>query len=418
MRKALIVVVAALVTSAAVVLASSSTREGAQEQAAPAWAKNSCRDAVAAAEFARPIGRARPLVARMKTAFGAPGLQLAVAVDGKIVWSRVCGLADVARSTATTRTTLFRIGSVSKTFTATALARLAQSGTVDLDVPVQTYVPTFPEKRGTITLAHLASHQAGIRHYRGGEALSTDRYESITDSLRIVAADPLLFRPGSDYSYSSYGFNLLGAALEGASGERFVEVLRREVFAPLGLEHTRLDVPGVRGRAALYEVRGDRSAEPAPTVDLSDRYPSGGLVSTAEEVARLGSKLGDTSFLSAGTQKTAFADRRPSSGERTGYGLSWEVADTPVGLFVGHTGNVVGGTAFLLAHPAPRTPSNGRLRTAAGMLIGPGVASWAARQRARRATPAAPRPARSAACSSRSKASLARPVCRSILAQL
>lgn len=277
--------------------------------------------------------------------------------------------------------------------------------------------PTFPEKRGTITLAHLASHQAGIRHYRGGEALSTDRYESITDSLRIVAADPLLFRPGSDYSYSSYGFNLLGAALEGASGERFVEVLRREVFAPLGLEHTRLDVPGVRGRAALYEVRGDRSAEPAPTVDLSDRYPSGGLVSTAEEVARLGSKLGDTSFLSAGTQ-TAFADRRPSSGERTGYGLSWEVADTPVGLFVGHTGNVVGGTAFLLAHPAPRTPSNGRLRTAAGMLIGPGVASWAARQRARRATPAAPRPARSAACSSRSKASLARPVCRSILAQL
>ena len=133
MRKALIVVVAALVTSAAVVLASSSTREGAQEQAAPAWAKNSCRDAVAAAEFARPIGRARPLVARMKTAFGAPGLQLAVAVDGKIVWSRVCGLADVARSTATTRTTLFRIGSVSKTFTATALARLAQSGTVDLE---------------------------------------------------------------------------------------------------------------------------------------------------------------------------------------------------------------------------------------------------------------------------------------------
>jgi len=144
MRKALIVVVAALVTSAAVVLASSSTREGAQEQAAPAWAKNSCRDAVAAAEFARPIGRARPLVARMKTAFGAPGLQLAVAVDGKIVWSRVCGLADVARSTATTRTTLFRIGSVSKTFTATALARLAQSGTVDLDVPVQTYVPDVP----------------------------------------------------------------------------------------------------------------------------------------------------------------------------------------------------------------------------------------------------------------------------------
>jgi len=180
-----------------------------------------------------------------------------------------------------------------------------------------------PRRRGRRCFASAASRRRSRRQRSrawlspGRSISSTDRYESVTDSLRIVAADPLLFRPGSDYSYSSYGFNLLGAALEGASGERFVEVLRREVFAPLGLEHTRLDVPGVRGRAALYEVRGDRSAEPAPTVDLSDRYPSGGLVSTAEEVARLGSKLGDTSFLSAGTQKTAFAERRPSSGERT-----------------------------------------------------------------------------------------------------
>jgi serine beta-lactamase-like protein LACTB, mitochondrial len=286
----------------------------------------------------------------MKAAFGAPGLQVAVAVDGKVVWSRVCGYANVAERTPTRATTLFRIGSVSKTFTAGALARLVQAGKVDLDAVVQEHVPSFPTKSGPITIAHLASHQSGIRHYRGSEALSTVHYESVSASLRVFADDPLLFRPGRDYLYSSYGFNLLGAALEGATGDGYVDVLRRQLLSPLGLTRTQSDRAGLRSRAGFYEVREDRSAGPAPRVDLSNRYPSGGLVSTAEEVARLGSKLGDPRFLDTATQSTFFTEKRPANGRRTGYGLGFDVAETPLGRFVSHTGNVVGGTAFLLAH--------------------------------------------------------------------
>ncbi len=139
----------------------SATQVGAKASA-EAWGKQSCRDVVSTAKFAGPIGRATPLVKRMKAAFAAPGLQVAVAVDGDVVWSRVCGYADVTRRRPTGPATLFRIGSVSKIFTATALARLVQAGKVDLEAEVQKYVPLFPEERQSAE--DRASCVAPVRH--------------------------------------------------------------------------------------------------------------------------------------------------------------------------------------------------------------------------------------------------------------
>ena len=349
MRKLVLVPIAGATALCLVALAPAATRVEAHAST-EAWGRESCRDVVSTAKFARPITRAAPLVRRMKAAFAAPGLQVAVAVDGKVVWSRVCGYADVARLTPTRPASLFRIGSVSKMFTATALARLVQDGKVDLEAEVQKYVPSFPRKGGPLRITHLASHQSGIRHYAGSEALNTRHYRSVSDSLRIFARDPLLFPPGSDFSYSSYGFNLLGAALEGASGESYTDVLERAVLGPLGIRRTHPDDKRLHGRATFYEVRENRTAGSAPPVDLSDRSPSGGLVSTAADVAVLASKLGSPRYLTNPTQAQFFVEKRPSNGRSTGYGLGFEVAHSPLGRFVGHTGNVVGGTAFALAH--------------------------------------------------------------------
>jgi CubicO group peptidase (beta-lactamase class C family) len=348
MRRLVLVTIAGTTALCLVAVAHRATRVDAHPRT-EAWSTESCRDVVSTAKFARPIARAGPLVRRMKAAFAAPGLQVAVAVDGKLVWSRVCGYANVARRTPTRPTTLFRIGSVSKMFTATALARLVQDGKVDLEAEVQTYVPSFPRKGSPLRIAHLASHQSGIRHYTGREALNTRHYRSVSDSLRVFARDPLLFPPGSDFSYSSYGFNLLGAALEGATGTSYGDVLQRTVLGPLGIQRTRPDGRRVSGRSTFYEVRENRTAGSAPPVDLSDRYPSGGLVSTAADVATLASRLGSPGFLVHSIQEQFFVERRPASGRRTGYGLGVEVAKTPLGRFVRHTGNVVGGTAFVLA---------------------------------------------------------------------
>jgi CubicO group peptidase (beta-lactamase class C family) len=311
-----------------------------------------CRTSVRGAAFAHEIAAARPLVLRMKRGFGAPGLAIAVAVAGQVIWSEVCGYADLKNHVPVTRTTAFRIGSVSKALTAAAAARLVQQGRLDLDAPIERYVPSFPTKRYRVTTRALLAHTAGIRHYQGSEALSASHYASVTDALRVFAADPLLFKPGTQHSYSSYGFNLVGAAIETISHRPYGDAIGRLVLTPLGMKHIAIDDDRThQGWAALYEVTGLRRAVVAPTVDLSNRLPSGGFGSNAEDLARFGSRLGDETFLSLRTQQTFFSEQHLADGSGTGYGLGFEVGETPFGPVVGHTGNVVGGTAFLLVSP-------------------------------------------------------------------
>lgn len=114
-----------------------------------------------------------------------------------------------------TAETRFRIGSVSKALTSVAVGRLLQDGRLDLDSPVQRYVPGFPAKRYPITVRQVAGHLAGIRHYFPGEFENREHYPTITQGLAIFAADSLLFEPGTAFAYSSYGYNLLGAVIEG-----------------------------------------------------------------------------------------------------------------------------------------------------------------------------------------------------------
>lgn len=339
------VIAAVLLGGALVVEAGISARSGAKRSPA------TCRGWVTAPAFRRQIAQVRPLVARMKRALAAPGLAVAIAVRGRIVWAQGCGFANVAREAPVARTTLFRIGSVSKTLTAAAAARLYQQGRLEIDAAVQRYVPSFPRKGAPITLRQLGGHLAGIRHYEGDEALSTKHYRSLTETLAVFEDDPLVAPPGVRFSYSSYGFNLLGAALEGAAGKRFSAVISETILQPLGLTHTHLDDGRATGRTALYEVTAARTAVPAPRVDLSNRYPSGGFLSTAEDLARLGTGLSDARFVDARRQGLLFTSQRTRGGEKTGYGFGFEVQGSPLGRFAGHTGNVVGGTAFLLVHP-------------------------------------------------------------------
>jgi serine beta-lactamase-like protein LACTB, mitochondrial len=314
-----------------------------------------CRDWVAVRAYSREIAAARPLVSKMKRGFGAPGVAVAIAADGKLVWSATCGFADAGRRVPVARSTTFRIGSVSKPLTAATAARLVQLGRIDLDAEVQRYVPDFPRKQRPVTIRQLGGHLAGVRHYQGREALSTKRYGSVRESLRIFENDPLVAAPGTRFFYSSYGFNLLGATVEGAAGGPFAAAVTGTLLSPLRMTRTRLDHgrPG-RGRARFYEVTSTRRAVPAPRVDLSNRFPSGGFLSTAEDLARFGTGITDRDFIGADTQRLLFTSQKTSSGEATGYGFGFEVGRSPLGDFAGHTGNVVGGTSFILIHPRTR----------------------------------------------------------------
>src|SRR5258705_3887400 len=186
-----------------------------------------------------------------------PGFALAVAVDGRIVWSEAFGFADVAAQRPATAATQFRIGSVSKPLTATAIAQLFETGKLDLDAPVQRYVPTLPDKGPPITTRLVGGHLAGIRHYQGDEFLLNRRFATVTEGLSIFKDDSLLAPPGTRFSYSSYGFNLLGAVVEGASGEEFLVYMSRHVFQPLRMTATAPDKNDslIPNRTQFYETR-------------------------------------------------------------------------------------------------------------------------------------------------------------------
>src|SRR6266704_1220712 len=192
------------------------------------------------AAYAATVARERTLVCE-RLATRIPGVQVAVAVNGKLVWSEGFGYADAARRRPVTRETQFRIGSVSKPLTATAVALLYEQRKLDLDAPVQRYVPTFPEKGYPISTRQLTGHLAGIRHYRDREFFSNRHYATVLDGLKIFQDDSLLFPPGTRFSYSSYAWNLVSAVVEGASGEDFLRYMAVHVFRPLGLTRTTPD---------------------------------------------------------------------------------------------------------------------------------------------------------------------------------
>ncbi|OLC03300.1 MAG: hypothetical protein AUH45_06145 [Gemmatimonadetes bacterium 13_1_40CM_69_22] len=296
--------------------------------------------------YAATVARAHAVVCD-QLAGRIAGLQVAVGVDGKLVWSEGFGYADVARKVPVTAETQFRIGSVSKPLTATAVALLYEQGKLDLDAPVQRYVPSFPDKGRPITTRQLAGHLAGIRHYRGDEFLLNRHFNTVLEGLTIFQGDALLFPPGTKFSYSTYGWNLISAVVEGAAGQDFLSYMSRNVFRPLGMTHTAPDRVDslMPNRTRFYERAGDSGFVAAPPVDNSYKWAGGGFVSTAEDLVKFGSAMLQPGFLKAETLELLFTSQKTTAGEPTGYGIGWFVGTDSLGhRWVFHGGGSVGGT--------------------------------------------------------------------------
>ncbi len=301
------------------------------------------------------VEEARALIREIMEAQGVPGASVAVGIGGEIVWSEGFGWADVEQKVPVTTLTKFRVGSVSKTLTATGLGLLLERGRLDLDLPIQEYLPDYPLKRWPVTTRQLGGHTAGVRHYRGQEMLSARRYPTVESGLAIFAEDTLLFEPGTDYSYSSYGWNLLSAVMEEASGTDFLNFMREEVIDPLGLRHTVADHTDsvIPHRTRFYERGQDGAIVNAPYVDNSYKWARGGYLSTPEDLVRFGQAHLRPGFLRGETLQALMTSQTLRNGESTNYGIGWRTGTQDDGDHtVGHSGGSVGGTTLLLMVPS------------------------------------------------------------------
>jgi CubicO group peptidase (beta-lactamase class C family) len=301
------------------------------------------------------IDQARRFIHDTMAVLKAPGASITVIRDGVMIWSEGFGLADVEEGVPATPHTRFRVGSVSKSLTSAALGLLVEQGRLDLDAPIQRYVPSFPEKRWPITTRQIAGHLAGIRHYRGDEFAIMRHYDTVLDGLSIFADDSLLFEPGTKYSYSSYGWNLISAAIESASGEPFLGFMAHHVFGPAGMVSTVPEFADsiIPDRAHNYvHASGGSAVQNAPYVDNSYKWAGGGFLSTSEDLARFGRVLLAGRLLRPETVRLLWTSQHLTDGTETGYGMGWRTARDAAGRWwVSHTGGSMGATAHLVIYP-------------------------------------------------------------------
>jgi len=301
-----------------------------------------------------PISRARQFIADSMTARQIPGVSITVMKEGKVVWSEGFGFADLEQQVPVTNKTKFRIGSISKSLTAAALGMLWEGGRLHIDSTIQTYVPSFPRMKWPITVRQVAGHIAGFRHYRGDEILINKHYSSVSRSLDIFQNDTLLFEPGTRWSYSSYGWNLLSAVVEAASGEEFLSYMQKNVFGPIGMTNTIADHVDslIPFRARWYTRDSLRTVVNAAYVDNSYKWAGGGFLSTTEDLATFGNAILERRILKPATVDLLWTPQKLNNGTTTTYGIGWFVRPDPKGrpLF-GHSGGSVGGTAMLAIWP-------------------------------------------------------------------
>ncbi|MEZ5344956.1 MAG: serine hydrolase domain-containing protein [Pyrinomonadaceae bacterium] len=309
----------------------------------------------------KAIEQSRTLIAETMEKQKIPGLSIAVAIDGRIVWSEAFGFADLENQIRTTPKTRFRIASISKTFTAAAMAKLYEQGKLDIDAPVQKYVPNFPQKEGEITSRQLVGHLSGIRHLRRSADEAKDEFydrkkyfRSVSEELKFFENDPLDFPPGTKYGYSNFGFSLLSAVIEGAAKKDFLTYVKQEVFDPLNMPDSAADENSkiIPNRSAFYSLNKEREWINAPYIDQSRSWAGSGFLSTSEDLVRYGSAFLQPGYLKAETLKEMFTLQKTKDGKETEAGFAWRIKkDSDGRVFYNHPGENVGGRSYLVMYP-------------------------------------------------------------------
>ncbi|MBL7996497.1 beta-lactamase family protein [bacterium] len=301
------------------------------------------------------IETAQKLIDSLMKEKSIPGLAVCVSTKDKILWAQGFGYADIENKVPVTLQSKFRIGSVSKTLTALALGKLIEQNAIHLSDPVQKYVPYFPEKKYPVSIHQLASHTAGIRdyNYRNGEYVSDKNYDTVKEAISIFKDDSLLFQPGTKYSYSTYGYVLLSAAIEGAAHKDFLIYMRDSVLAPMGLRNTVPDFNDsiISNRVRFYDESMGKIVN-GYHVNNSNKWAGGGFLSTPLDLICMTQKLSKHQFISEPTLQTFWSEGTLQNGEKIAYGIGWKLdKDSLQRKYAYHGGSSIGGRSFLLVYP-------------------------------------------------------------------
>jgi CubicO group peptidase (beta-lactamase class C family) len=290
-----------------------------------------------------------------------PGVSVAIVENGEYEWGGGFGFADVENNAPASEHTLFRLASISKSLTATAAMQLWERGQLDLDAPVQKYCPAFPQKPWPISTRQVMGHLAGIRHYKTGpddlEIGNTRHFDNpIQGGLDFFKNDALLSEPGKQFHYSTQGYTLVGCVIEGASGSKYIDFERQNVFLPAGMENTQVDnrFAIIPYRTRFYQKTESGTVQNADFLDSSYKIPGGGWLSSAEDMGHFEVAILNDKLIKRATSDLMWTPLKPSDGSKDGYGLGWGNGNEGGIASVGHNGGQQGTSTAFTISPAQK----------------------------------------------------------------
>ncbi|UCC38381.1 MAG: serine hydrolase [Candidatus Aminicenantes bacterium] len=283
----------------------------------------------------------------------APGLSVGF-LKGDKIWTRAFGFSDLENKVPAKPESSYRLASITKTLTAIAVLQLVEAGKIDLDAEVQTYVPYFPKKKWPVTVRLLLGHLGGISHYKNYAVEGRIKVRKNTKQALAIFQDfDLVAEPGTKFNYSSYGYNLLGAVIEEASGVSYGNYIKEHIFEPLGMTDSRIDDPIeiIPNRVRGYRlIRG--KIKNSEYVNVSSRFAGGGTRSTIVDLLKYAHGIIEGALLKEETWKLIFTSMATQEELFTEYGMGWRVSPWRGHFMVSHGGSQPETRTHLLIFPS------------------------------------------------------------------
>jgi CubicO group peptidase (beta-lactamase class C family) len=311
----------------------------------------------------------------------SPGAAVLVVHNDAVLLRKAFGMANLELKVPIDAEQVFRIGSITKQFTAVAILQLVAAGKVKLDDDVSTYVPDFPAVGHKVTIAQLLNQTSGLPSYTDEKTWLTTWRQDLkpSDLLAFTKGKPPLFTPGTDWAYSNTNYILLGEVVARVSGESYASYVQTKLLGPAGMQHTQCDNAEdvIPGRVPGYAVAGPKKWKNAAYLSMTHPYAAGALVSTVDDLWKWDKALSAGKLIDMKLLTQAYSDTVLPDGRSTGYGYGWGIGTLGRLKTVEHGGGINGFSAYEMKVPEAglyvAILSNNE---AAGPLVGTGALAF------------------------------------------
>lgn len=285
-----------------------------------------------------------------------PGGVVQLSKGDEVYYNKAFGVADIELNVAMQPNHVFRLGSVTKQFTAAAILKLMEEGRLSLTDDIRKYLPDFPDKNQPITIEALLTHTAGVVNYTGLPTFTDELKRkdlSPEQLINLFKNEPLEFKPGTAYKYSNSGYVLLGYIIEKITQKTYEAYIDELIFKPLKMNDSYYDSANrlIPGRVSGYTQHNGRFKN-ADFLSMTLPYAAGSLASTAKDLQIWNNALAQGEVLKTATLKKAFSPYQLTNGQLIAYGYGWEIGNVQGISTVKHVGVVNGFLSYVILLPA------------------------------------------------------------------